>query len=71
MHCGDLNGKEVQKRGDICIFIAGSFGSTVETLTLGLKKHTDWKCGYGKRYANGKEKKVKTTMPIPEKKNRL
>ena len=29
MHCGDLNGKEIQKRGDICI--ADSFCCIVET----------------------------------------
>ena len=31
--CGDLNGKEIQKRGDIYICIADSFGCTVETNT--------------------------------------
>ena len=31
MHCGDLNGKEVQKRGDICICMTDSFCYTVET----------------------------------------
>ena len=31
MQCGDLNGKEIQKRGDICICIADSFCCTVET----------------------------------------
>ena len=37
MHCGDLNGKEIQKRGDICICIADSFCCTVETnTTLGF-----------------------------------
>jgi len=31
MHSGDLNGKEVQKGGDICICMADSFCCTVET----------------------------------------
>ena len=29
--CGDLNGKEIQKGGDMYICMAGSFCSTVET----------------------------------------
>ena len=29
MLCGDLNGKEIQKRGDICILIADSLCCTV------------------------------------------
>ena len=33
MLCGDLNGKEIQKRGDICIRIADSLCCTVETNT--------------------------------------
>ena len=37
MHCGDLNGKEIQKRGDtgINICMADSFCCTVETNTAG------------------------------------
>ena len=31
MLCGDLNGKEVQKRGDICICMANSLCCTVES----------------------------------------
>ena len=31
--CGDLNGKEIQKRGDICIHIADSLHCTAETDT--------------------------------------
>ena len=31
MLCDDLNGKEIQKRGDICICIADSLCCTVET----------------------------------------
>ena len=30
MLCGDLNGKEIQKRGDTCICIADSLCCTVE-----------------------------------------
>ena len=33
MLCGDLNGKEIQKRGDICIHIADSLCCTAETNT--------------------------------------
>ena len=29
--CGDLNGKEIQKRGNICLCIADSLCYTVET----------------------------------------
>ena len=31
--CGDLNGKEIQQRGDVCICTADSLCSTVETNT--------------------------------------
>ena len=31
---GDLNGKEIQKTGDICICIADSLYCTVETNTI-------------------------------------
>ena len=30
VRCGDLNGKEIQKRGDICIHIAASLCCTAE-----------------------------------------
>ena len=33
MLCGDLNGKEIQKRGDICICTADSLHCTIETNT--------------------------------------
>ena len=33
MPCGDLDGKGVQKRGDTCLRVAGSFCNTVETNT--------------------------------------
>ena len=33
IHCGDLNGKEIQKRVDICIYITDSLCCTVETNT--------------------------------------
>ena len=32
--CGDLTGKEIQKRGDICICIADSLFCTIETNTI-------------------------------------
>ena len=34
MFYGDLNGKEVQKRGDICICMANSLCYTVEASTV-------------------------------------
>ena len=34
MNCGNLNGKEVQKGGDICICMADSFCCTVEANTI-------------------------------------
>ena len=33
MLCGDVNGKEIKKRGDICVCIADSLCCTVETNT--------------------------------------
>ena len=33
MHCVDLNGKEIQKGGDICICMSDSFYCAVETNT--------------------------------------
>ena len=34
MHCGDLNGKEVQKGEDTCMCMTDSFWYIVETNTL-------------------------------------
>ena len=31
MHCGDLNGEEIQKRGHVCVHIADSLGGTTES----------------------------------------
>lgn len=31
MPCGDLEGKEIQKRGDVCVCFVGSFCCAVET----------------------------------------
>ena len=33
MHCSDLNEKELQKRGDICMYMADSFCYAVERNT--------------------------------------
>ena len=38
--CGDLNGKEFFKNGDICIHRADSLCHTVETNTALNSKHT-------------------------------
>ena len=40
MLCGDLNGKEIHKRGDICIRIADSLCCTAETNTTLLSKYS-------------------------------
>ena len=40
MLCGDQNGKEIQKRGDICICIADSLCCTVETNTILQSNYT-------------------------------
>ena len=34
MHCGDLNEKDVQKRGNACICMVDSFFYTAETNTV-------------------------------------
>ena len=31
MFCGDLNGKEIQKRGEMCLQMADSLRCTIET----------------------------------------
>ena len=33
MHCGNLNGREAQKRADICMCVADSFCCAVEANT--------------------------------------
>ena len=38
--CGDLNGKEIQKRGDICRYIADSLCCTIETSTTLQSNYT-------------------------------
>ena len=38
--CGDLSGKEIWKRGDLCIHIADSLCCTVETNTTLLSTYT-------------------------------
>ena len=40
MLCGDLNGKEIQKRGDVCICIVDSLGCTAETNTTLSSNYT-------------------------------
>ena len=39
-HCGDLNEKEVQKGGDVCICVADSFCCTVEAQTMLQSNYT-------------------------------
>ena len=50
MICGDLNGKEIEKKMDICIHITNSFCSTAEAnnivkinfiIKINLKKSTN------------------------------
>ena len=38
--CGDVTGKQIQKRGDICLRIADSLCCTVETNTTLLSNYT-------------------------------
>ena len=49
MLCGDLNGKEIQKRGDICICITGSLCCTAETNNVG----TTQRDGMGREEGGG------------------
>ena len=49
MLCGDLSGKETQKRGDICICIADSLCNTTETNTTLLSIYTPIKIKTNKK----------------------
>ena len=40
MHCGNLNGREVQKGEDICMCMANSFCCAVEANTTLESNHT-------------------------------
>ena len=40
MHCGDLNGEEVQKKGDICICMMIHFAVQLETNTTIQSNYT-------------------------------
>ena len=57
MLCGNLNGKEVQKRGDICICIADSLCCTVETNTTLQSNYTPIKVKINKNAKNTNENK--------------
>ena len=57
--CGDLDGKEIQKRRDICIRTADSLCCTVETNTL-QSNYTSIKINF--------KNKIKLTQPIPSSK---
>ena len=43
MLCGDLNGKETQQRGDMCVHVADSLRRTVETNTTLYSNYTPTK----------------------------
>ena len=43
MHRGELNAKEIQKGGDICVYVADSFCCTVETNTIYSNKKVNLK----------------------------
>ena len=49
MLSGDLNGKEIQKRGNICIHIADSLCCTAETNTTLQSNYTPLKINFKKR----------------------
>ena len=51
MLCGDLNGKEIQKRGVVCICIADSLFCTVDANTL-QSNYTPIKKIFFKKLAN-------------------
>ena len=57
MHCGDLNGKQVQKGGDICVYISDSFFCTVETNNF-VSFYTPIKINF-KKSKKKKKKKIK------------
>ena len=48
MLCGDLNGKENQKIGDICIFITDSLCCAAETNTIFSSNYTPIKINFKK-----------------------
>ena len=57
MHCGDLNGKEVQTGEDLCICMADSFCCAVETDTTLLNIYTPLKIYFYKWKELNTEKK--------------
>ena len=58
MLCGDLNGKEIHKRGDICIRIADSLCCTAET-------HTTLKSNYTPIKIKKKKKRMNSKVRLP------
>ena len=48
MLCGDLDGKSIQKRGDLCICIADSLCCIVETNTILSSNYTPIKINFKK-----------------------
>ena len=58
MHCGDLNGKEVQRGGDRRINMADSFCCTVGTNTTFVKQY------FNKKLIN-KKKNQALNCPVP------
>ena len=55
MHCGELNAKEIQKGGDICVYVADSFCCTVETNITYSNKKVNLKNKGKKRFLNTKK----------------
>ena len=55
MHCGELNAKEIQKGGDICVYVADSFCCTVETNIIYSNKKVNLKNKGKKRFLNTKK----------------
>ena len=46
MHAGDVNGKEVQKGGDVCVRTADSFCCTAKTNTTLYSNYTPMKINF-------------------------
>ena len=59
--CGDLNGKEIQKRGNMCIYVADSLCCTAETNSI-VNKYTPIKIKNKKNQPPSKKKKKSSLL---------
>ena len=58
MLCGDLNGKEIQNRGDICTCTADSLCCTAETNTTLESNYTLMKINFLKKKEKRRTRKI-------------